>query len=56
MKYRVVVGINYRPDPKDPEKRAEPGDIVPDLAPKTAVWMLEQGIIEPEDVVEKVED
>lgn len=39
-RYRVNVGISYR------DQRAEPGDIVDDLLPGEAEWMLADGVIE----------
>jgi len=39
--YRVLTGLSYPPD-----KTAEPGDIVDDLPPKSAKWLLDQGHIE----------
>ena len=48
MKYRVLIGCDYRPDPKSPEVRAEPGDIV-DMPAKVAKAL-------GPDVVEPVED
>lgn len=50
-KYRVLVGMNY-PDParRGEEKRAEPGDIIDDLPPKTDVRdLLERGMIQAAD-------
>jgi len=41
MAYRVLVGIDYPPD-----KRANAGDVVNDLPPKSVRWLLAQGIIE----------
>jgi hypothetical protein len=41
MAYRVLVGIDYPPD-----KRADAGDVVNDLPPKSVRWLLAQGIIE----------
>ena len=40
-KYRVLQGIDYPPN-----KRAEVGDIVTDLAPSSIKWLLEVGAIE----------
>ena len=45
MKYHVLVGINYRPNPKDPERRAEPGDVVDDVPPKVAKVWLAEGVL-----------
>jgi hypothetical protein len=39
--YRVLQGIDYPPN-----KRAEAGDIVTDLAPSSIKWLLEVGAIE----------
>lgn len=47
--YRVLVGCNYRPNPKAPEVRAEPGDVVDDMPAKAARAL-------GPDVVEPVED
>lgn len=41
MAYRVLVGIDYPPD-----KRADAGDVVNDLPPKSVRWLLSQGLIE----------
>lgn len=40
-KYRVTVGMDYPPN-----KRAEAGDVVSDLPPKSIKWLREQGLIE----------
>lgn len=49
--YVVLAGCNYPPHGKgSTEKRAEPGDIVSDLPPKSIADLLAQGVIrEPED-------
>jgi hypothetical protein len=39
--YRVLQGIDYPPN-----KRAEIGDVVNDLAPSSVKWLLEVGAIE----------
>jgi hypothetical protein len=39
--YRVLKGIDYPPN-----KRAEVGDVVTDLAPSSIKWLLEVGAIE----------
>lgn len=44
MAYRVVTGLDYPPD-----KRAEAGDVVDDLPPKSVKWLLKQGLIEETD-------
>ena len=41
MGYRVLAGIDYPPN-----KRAEAGDVVDDLAPQSIKWLLKAGIIE----------
>ena len=41
MPYRVLNGLSYPPD-----KRAEVGDIVDDLPPKSVKWLLAKGHIE----------
>jgi hypothetical protein len=41
-KYRVLIGLNYPPG----DKRAEPGDIVDDIPPGSAGWLLDAGAIE----------
>ena len=41
MGYRVLAGIDYPPN-----KRAEAGDVVDDLAPQSIKWLLSAGIIE----------
>ena len=41
--YRVLVGINFR------DQRAEPGELVDDLLPGEAEWMLADGVIEEAD-------
>jgi len=41
--YRVLVGVDYA------GKRAEPGEIVSDLPPKSVGWLTEQGIVEKAD-------
>lgn len=46
-KYRALVGISY--PGKSGEKRAEVGDLVSDLPPKSTKWLLEQGYIELPD-------
>jgi len=38
--YRVLVGLDYA------GKRAEPGDIVSDLPPKSVGWLTAQNIVE----------
>lgn len=43
-KYRVLSGIDYPPN-----KRAEAGDVVDDLPPKSIKWLLDSNIIEPAD-------
>lgn len=43
-KYRVLSGIDYPPN-----KRAEAGDVVEDLPPKSVKWLLDSKIIEPAD-------
>lgn len=43
-KYKVLVGIDYPPN-----KRAEPGDVVEDLPPRSIKWLRESGAIEPLD-------
>lgn len=50
MRYKVLVGINYR------DKRAEPGDTVDDLTSGEAEWMLADGVIEPAPRQKKAED
>jgi hypothetical protein len=45
-KYRVLQGIDYPPN-----MRAEAGDVVEDLPPKSIAWLLESNIIEPADKV-----
>lgn len=39
-RYRVLVGLNYPPD-----RRAEPGDVVDDLPPKSLKWLVEQSCV-----------
>jgi hypothetical protein len=46
-KYRVTTGLDYPPN-----KRAEAGDVVSDLPPKSIKWLREQGLIEQVDGVE----
>jgi hypothetical protein len=41
--YKVLVGVDYA------GKRAEPGDIISDLPPKSVGWLTEQGIVEKAD-------
>ena len=41
MSYTVLSGIDYPPN-----KRAEVGDVVDDLAPQSIKWLLKAGIIE----------
>lgn len=41
MPYRVLNGLSYPPD-----RRAEVGDIVDDLPPKSVKWLLAKGHIE----------
>jgi hypothetical protein len=43
--YRVLVGLNYPPNGKGVERRAEPGDLVGDLPPQSVPWLLEDGSI-----------
>lgn len=44
--YLVLIGVNYPPHGKgSAEKRAEPGDIVTDLPPKSIADLLDQGVI-----------
>jgi len=45
--HRVLIGLNYRPDPKSPEKRAEPGEIVDDVPAKVVEELVAQGVLEP---------
>lgn len=48
--YRVLVGLNYPPHGKGDEVRAEPGDVVTNLPPKSIAALLEQGdIVREED-------
>lgn len=47
MKYKVNVGVNYRPTPQSAEKRAEPGDVVDDVPAKSAKWLLADGVLAP---------
>ena len=49
MAFRVLVGCNYRPNPKDAERRAEVGDLVDDVPKKLAAVWLEEGILGPAD-------
>lgn len=42
--YRVLTGLDY--PARGGPKRAEPGDVVTDLPPKSIGWLLEQGHIE----------
>lgn len=44
MPYRVLNGLSYPPD-----RRAEVGDIVDDLPPKSVKWLLTKGHIEEAD-------
>lgn len=44
-KYRVLSGLNY--PGKGGEKRAEAGDVVSDLPPKSVKWLLSGGYVEP---------
>lgn len=46
--YRAIVGIDYPPD-----KRVEAGETVSDLPEKSAIWLLNQGLIESIDGKEK---
>jgi len=48
-RYRVLTGLNYPPNGKGPERRAEPGDIVNDLPPESVGWLLEDGSITEAD-------
>jgi hypothetical protein len=41
-----VVGLDYRPEGADEEKRAEPGAVVDDLPEKSIRWLLRDGLIE----------
>lgn len=43
-KYKILQGIDYPPD-----KRAEVGDIVEDLPPRSIKWLREQNLIEAVD-------
>lgn len=43
--YEVVVGVNYRPHGKGKEVRAEPGDVVDDVAEKTAKHWVRAGVL-----------
>jgi hypothetical protein len=38
--YKVLTGIDYA------GKRAEPGDLVTDIPPRSVTWLVAQGIIE----------
>ena len=49
--YRVLNGLTYPRNPQEPRaqwvwKRAEPGEIVDDLVPKSINWLLDVGWIE----------
>lgn len=46
--YRVHVGLNYPPNGKGEERRAETGDIVTDLPPASIPDLIEQGSISEE--------
>lgn len=46
-RYRVLVGLNYPPNGKGAEVRAEPEAVVDDLPPRSLPWLLEQNIVEP---------
>lgn len=46
-RYVVRNGINYPVN--GVEKRAEPGDVIDDLPPAAARWMLEQGDVAEAD-------
>lgn len=41
--YKVLTGLEYL------GKRAEAGDVVSDLPPKSIKWLRESGLIEPAD-------
>lgn len=43
--YRVLVGLNYPPNGKGAERRAEPGDVVDDLPAAAVAWLLEDSSI-----------
>jgi hypothetical protein len=45
-RYRVNTGLNWTAKPGEPERRAEPGDVVDDLPTKSVKWLLERGHIE----------
>lgn len=46
-RYRVLAGLNYPPNGKGAERRAEPGDLIDDLPTQSVSWLLEDGSIEP---------
>lgn len=47
--YRALVGLNY-PDPEGGEHRAEEGDVVDNIPPKSVDTYLRQGFIEPVEI------
>ena len=48
-RYLVLTGLNYPPNGKGSERRAEPGDVVDDLPPGSVGWLLEDGSITEAD-------
>lgn len=46
--YRVLAGISYPPN-----KRAEIGDVVTDLPPRSIKWLSDAGVIEQVDTPKK---
>lgn len=44
--YKVLKGMNYRPNGKGQETRAEPGDVVSNLPKKSIEWLERVGAIE----------
>lgn len=45
MKYKVIVGVNYKVNGKN--KRVEPGEMSTDIPEESVKWLVEQGVIEP---------
>lgn len=57
-KYRVLVGLRYPANPKEMRRKKlgewpiefanrEPGEVVDDIPPESAKWLLADGLIEP---------
>ena len=46
MRYKVLIGANYRPTKASDEKRVEPGDVIEDWPKSELKWALAEGVLE----------